>query len=54
MKTKKNISKGRINCRLQKKETDPAISGFTYVLKEKPWKRNPITVHLKTILREDY
>jgi hypothetical protein len=60
MKTEKNtikshLDKARRNCRLQKKETDPALSGFTYILKEKPWKKMPIHVSKESILRrEDY
>jgi hypothetical protein len=57
MKTEKDIAdlaKIRRNCRLQKKATDPALSGFTYILKEKSWEHNPIPVSEESILREDY
>jgi hypothetical protein len=59
MKTEKDTDDSHLdyirrNCRLQKKGTDPALSGFTYILKDKPWEDNPISVPAENISKEDY
>ena len=59
MKTKRDISSsdknsGRYNKRLQRIETDPALSGVIYILKERPWQIKPDDTLQEDILREDY